>query len=182
MIRAELPITPQTKVGELLKAYPQLEDVLIGIAPAFKKLRNPVLLRTVARVTSLAQAARVGNVPVADLVRQLRHAVGQPDLEMTPDQAAGSAGPTATPSWFNPESISQSHDARPIIEAGLQPIGRVLSDLDRLPSGNIYELITPFEPAPLIDKAKEKGYLAFTRTEGSAEYRTYFMRAPQRGD
>jgi len=182
MIRAEPPITPQTKVGELLKAYPQLEEVLIGIAPAFKKLRNPVLLRTVARVTSLAQAARVGNVPVADLVRQLRHAVGQPDLEMGPGQAVEGAGVTAPPTWFNSDLISQSHDARPIIEAGLQPIGRVLSDLDRLPSGSIYELITPFEPAPLIDKAKEKGFLAFTRAGGSAEYRTYFMRAPQRGD
>ena len=58
-----IDITPQTKVGELLTAYPELEDLLIEIAPAFKKLRKPVLRRTVAKVTSLAQAARVGRWP-----------------------------------------------------------------------------------------------------------------------
>ena len=34
------PITPQTKVAELLDAYPELEDVLVEMAPPFKKLRN----------------------------------------------------------------------------------------------------------------------------------------------
>ncbi|MFH1755446.1 MAG: DUF1858 domain-containing protein, partial [Candidatus Latescibacterota bacterium] len=53
-------ITPDMKVSALLEAYPELEDVLIGIAPAFKKLRNPVLRRTVAKLTSLRQAAQVG--------------------------------------------------------------------------------------------------------------------------
>jgi hypothetical protein len=47
-------ITPQTKVGELLDAFPELENVLIQIAPPFKKLRNPILRRTVARVTRLS--------------------------------------------------------------------------------------------------------------------------------
>ncbi len=53
----KLIITPQTKVKELLDAYPELEPVLIDMAPAFKKLRNPVLRRTIARVTSIKQAA-----------------------------------------------------------------------------------------------------------------------------
>ncbi len=49
-------ITPDLKLGDLLDAYPELEDVLIEIAPAFRKLRNPVLRRTVAKLTSLRQA------------------------------------------------------------------------------------------------------------------------------
>ena len=49
----KLIITPKTKVAELLDAYPQLEDILIEIAPQFKKLQNPVLQKTIARVTSL---------------------------------------------------------------------------------------------------------------------------------
>lgn len=39
----ELIITPKTKVLQLIEAYPQLEAVLIGYVPAFKKLQNPVL-------------------------------------------------------------------------------------------------------------------------------------------
>ncbi len=69
-----LPITPDTKVGALLEAYPELEEHLIACAPAFAKLRNPLLRRTVAKVATLEQAARVGGIGVRDLVRRLREA------------------------------------------------------------------------------------------------------------
>lgn len=48
MSQKNLEITPSTKVAELLAAYPELEAVLIGMAPPFKKLKNPVLRRSVA--------------------------------------------------------------------------------------------------------------------------------------
>lgn len=40
-----LPITPATRVGELLDAYPELEEVLVAAAPPFARLANPVLRR-----------------------------------------------------------------------------------------------------------------------------------------
>jgi hypothetical protein len=67
-------------------------------------------------------------------------------------------------------------DARPLIDAGEQPIGKVLRDLEELDDRNIYELITPFEPAPLIDKAKEKGMAVWLRASSTSEYHTYFSR------
>ena len=36
----KLIISPKTKVLQLLEAYPQLEDLLIGYVPAFKKLKK----------------------------------------------------------------------------------------------------------------------------------------------
>ena len=169
-------ITPQTKVGELLKAYPELEEVLISIAPAFRKLRNPVLLRTVARVTSLAQAARVGGVSVTELVKHLRGAVGQPDFETPSEDTVSRGSPASAPDWFDSNKVTKSFDARPMIDAGEQPFGRVLGDLDKLPAGEIYELITPFEPAPLNDKAATRGFVVYSRSVGPAEFRTYFKR------
>ena len=77
----QLVITPQTKVHELLEAYPELEDDLIEIAPVFRKLQNPVLRRTIARVTTLQQAALVGQVSVNLLVNTLRQKTGQDKLE-----------------------------------------------------------------------------------------------------
>ena len=93
---AELIITPKTKVAELLAAYPQLAQVLIDTVPAFEKLKNPVLYRTVARITSLQQAATIGGVRVEDLINRLRKDVGQDQL------AAGesAAYTTAQPAWF----------------------------------------------------------------------------------
>ena len=50
-------INLQTKIATLLKVYPELEERLIELVPAFDKLRNPILRRTIAKVTSLQQAA-----------------------------------------------------------------------------------------------------------------------------
>ena len=49
---AGLIISPKTKVLQLIETYPQLEDVLIEYAPAFKKLKNPVLRKTVAKIAN----------------------------------------------------------------------------------------------------------------------------------
>ena len=67
-----LPITLQMKVAELLNDYPEIEDILLSLSPAFAKLRNPVLRKTVARVTTLQQAAKVGGLNAGYLIQELR--------------------------------------------------------------------------------------------------------------
>jgi hypothetical protein len=171
-----LQITPQTKVGELLKAYPQLEDMLVEVSPAFKKLRNPVLRRTVAKVTSLAQAARVGGVSVVELVQRLRLEVGQPEFADAVQDAVLANATVEPPPWYDESKITETLDARSMIDSGEQPIGIVLRDLDKLEDGQIYELITPFEPAPLIDKARAKGISVWVNPLKPEEFHTYFLR------
>jgi len=170
----QLLITPQTKIGELLKRYPKLEEVLIARAPAFKKLRNPVLRRTVARVTSLAQAARVGGISATDLVRELRRNVGQPEFVDAENKPVAPDYSDEKPDWVEAGEIVRTLDARPMIDSGEQPIGQVLRELAQLEAGQTYELITPFEPAPLIDKAGEKGLRCWTARTSPGEFRTYF--------
>ncbi len=60
------------KVLELIETYPELEDVLIEYAPAFKNLKNPVLRRTVAKIATLQQAAAIGGVKTEELINRLR--------------------------------------------------------------------------------------------------------------
>jgi hypothetical protein len=73
----DFPILPSTKVAALLDRYPELEEVLIGLPPPFKKLKNPLLRKGVAKVASLRNAAAVGGITVHELVNKLRAAVGQ---------------------------------------------------------------------------------------------------------
>ncbi len=68
MTDRNIEITPSITVHALLDAYPELEEVLICIAPPFKKLRNPILRRTVAKVATLKQAASVGGVSIDELI------------------------------------------------------------------------------------------------------------------
>lgn len=74
-------ISPKTKVGELLDTFPELESVLMEMSPAFEKLKNPLLRKTVARVATLQQIAVVGGLNVDSIVNRLRSAVGQTSLE-----------------------------------------------------------------------------------------------------
>ena len=168
----QTPITPETRVGELLDAYPELEEVLLEMSPAFAKLRNPILRKTVAKVTTLSQASRVGSVPIERMINGLRTAAGMEEsLELT-----GAAGkqPSGEPSWFAPTRIAHRLDVRPVLERGEKPVGLVMSALRALHPGEIYELTAPFLPAPLIDMAKEKGYEAWTVTEAADLVKVYF--------
>jgi hypothetical protein len=169
----KLIITPKTKVHELLQVYPELEETLIELAPVFKKLKNPVLRRTIARVTTLQQAAQVGEIPVHKLVNTLRQKVGQDTLEGIETVAGGD---TKRPSWFNPEKIVKQLDARPVIEQGGHPLGDVLTDIRDLNPGDIYELITPFLPAPLIERVVDQGFDAWSKKETEDRIRTYFVK------
>jgi hypothetical protein len=144
-----LIITPKTKVLQLIETYPQLEEVLIKYVPAFSKLKNPLLRKTVAKITTLQQAASIGNVKTGDLINTLRKEVGQEIL----DPADETAYNTKKPSWFDETLVEKEFDIREMLAAGEQPVNQVISDLNHLNKGKIYKLTSPFLPAPLIDKA-----------------------------
>jgi hypothetical protein len=101
-----MEVTPETKVAALLDAYPELEDALIKLAPPFKKLKNPLLRRSVARVASLRQAASAARLPVEDLVNHLRAAVGQAPL--TAEGSKDEEYLRDHPEWFDVTKISAS--------------------------------------------------------------------------
>jgi len=169
-------ITPDMKVSELLDAYPELEDELIDIAPAFRKLRNPLLRKTVARLTSLRQAAQVGGVSLGQMMGRLRTTAG---LEEACDDGAEvqTAGADDRPEWAVDERVVETLDARPSIEAGGHPLPQVMAALKGLEDGQVYVLITPFLPAPMLDAVAAKGFRSWSSREDAEQFRTYFSRS-----
>ncbi len=171
-IKTDFQITPETKIGPLLDRFPQLEDTLMEMAPKFKQLRNPVLRKTIARIASLSQVAAIGKIPLTDMINRLRDAAGIEErfaVDIDEDVTAAEE-----PGWFAPSRISVTLDARPLLEAGEHPVQRVLTACRALKAGEIYELITPFLPAPLIENALKQGLRAWSREEGEGVFRTYF--------
>lgn len=167
----EIIITPKTKVAELIGAYPDLEQALIEYVPAFEKLKNPLLRRTVARITTLQQAAVIGGVKVEDLINRLRQAVGQDYFS----GAAAVAYTTEQPHWFAEARIAGGLDARGMLAAGEQPVNQVIADLQALAQGDIYKLVAPFMPAPLVDKASSLGVSHWV-TQDNQGFVIYFCR------
>jgi len=167
-------ITPDLKIGQLLEAYPELEDELIAVAPTFEKLRNPVLRRTVAKITTLQQAAAVGGVSLGELIGRLRRAAGLDEPWQDGDAAAEAGN---KPAWVDGVEVVSTRDARPEIERGEHPLPMVMAAVRDLQPGQAYVLITPFVPAPMIDKITEMGFLTWTEQAGPEEFRTVFARA-----
>jgi hypothetical protein len=155
-----LIISPKTKVGELLDAYPQLENVLLDLSPAFAKLKNPILRKTVGRIATLQQAAVVSGLKTDELVNRLRKEAGQDEMA---GETGGESYLVATaPNWFNDSKISLRYDASPVISSGGSPLQEILSKANNLHSGEILEVTTPFVPAPVIDMLRGKGFRVFS--------------------
>ena len=170
-----LPITPETRVAALLDHYPELEETLIGMAPPFKKLRNPILRRSVAKVASLRQAAAVGRISVDEMVNTLRAAVGQTATHaaVAPDAVPYFA---PEPSWFDSDLIVASIDEREV-DPNVMPLKPLLLQGTALRDGEILELVTEYLPAPGIDIMRNKGFAVWSDEQGTL-IKTYFTKAP----
>lgn len=155
-------INPEMKVGALLDRYPELEDVLIELAPEFRWLRNPLLRRTVGKVATLAQAAGVAGMPVRDLVAALRRAVAQPVPE---EDAGGGVAVEAQPrpAWAAEERAAVRVDAGEVMASGRTPVAVVTERLAEVPPDGCLVLLAPFYPAPLVDAMTGKGHAVWSR-------------------
>ncbi len=173
----DLSIEPSTKVGALLDRYPDLQDLLIEIAPPFKKLTNPILRRSIAKVASLRQAAAVGSVPIDDLVNRLRAEVGQPPIASEDDDASA-AYFTDRPDWFDAAKIVATVDESQASSSDpdKMTLATVAQKAAPMLPGEILELVTTFLPAPGIDIMKKKGLLVWSVREQPELVRTYFSK------
>jgi DUF438 domain-containing protein len=62
---------PKTKIDELLREYPFLEDFLLARSAKFRLLKNPLMRSTVGRLTTLDQMAAIASIDVRDLLQEL---------------------------------------------------------------------------------------------------------------
>jgi hypothetical protein len=168
----KLDITPQTLIGDLLENYPELENKLIEIAPVFSKLKNPILRRTIAKVTTLKQASVIGGVSVAELINKLRKEVNQNEINIESESKMN----IEKPSWIKKENIKFEYDATLDLENGIHPAGKVTKEILQLNDDDIYLLITPFIPAPLIKIVEEKGFTVFTEKQSDTSIYNYIKK------
>ena len=170
---AAAAVTPDSRIGELLERWPAVEGALLQLSPHFRALQNPVLRRTIAKVATLRQVATVSGVPLGVLVERIRAAAGLAPVAFA-DEPGAAAG--ERPAWAAEGAASRTRDARAAIEAGEHPMPAVMADLAGLPAGSVYQLVTPFVPAPLVDLARGKGFAAHSVVEADSLVRTFFRR------
>ncbi len=169
-----LIITPKTKIFDLLAAFPKLEAVLIELAPQFSKLKNPVLRNTIAKITTLSQAAVIAGLKVDVLVNRLRGEVGQSTVETL--TAEGGHYNTIRPDWFQEQFIVRHILIAEMLAAGEQPVHEVLGAIHKLEGGEILQVTAPFIPAPLLDKSLSMGCRHWLHAVSDNLFEIYFAK------
>ena len=173
MTKNNIEITPSTKVNDLLDTYPELEETLISIAPPFKKLKNPILRKSVARVATIKHISSVGNVPLNELINKLRMAVGQ---SVTDDSYEDENYFLDKPDWFSEDKISLSFNEEKLGDKDKMTLVTMLQEAKNVKEGEIIELTTRFLPAPGIDRMKSKGYSVWTVKQEDDLIKSYFLK------
>ena len=163
-------ITMETKIADLLNSRPDMKDILIAINPKFKKLNNPVLRRTLAKLASVRQAAVVGGMDAADLLNQLRSAVGQEPIELGAVSHEISAE-ESTPEWISKEAKA-TFDGNAMLDREENPLAEISNAMRQLEEGDVVTLAVDFKPEPLIDQFLERGYEVYTE-ENERGFITY---------
>ncbi|MBE0647060.1 MAG: DUF438 domain-containing protein [Bacteroidales bacterium] len=80
------------------------------------------------------------------------------------------------PQWLDRSHIKITLDARPLLAQGIHPLERVQQEAATLNSGEVYEIITPFPPMPMIEKLEAAGFTSFSeQVEGL--FHTFFLKA-----
>jgi hypothetical protein len=160
-----MEITSQSKLFDVLEAYPFLESQIINIAPPFQNLKNPVLRRTVGKIATLEKVAQVGGMDVSKLVNTLRHAVGQEELgaESVANVAVEIPRLANDPEWITGEPQFTVNGTE-MLQRGEVPLGRVNELLGQLEAGRYVLLLTNFEPIPILEAMQKQSRKRFHKT------------------
>ena len=158
-------LTPDTTIADLLEQHPDLDAALAALVPTYAAL-PPAVRRSVAGSFTLHRLATLSGLGVGRLITELRAAAGLADTSPTGDEL---------PEWIRSATAVTRLDARPILAAGAHPVAEVMHGLSALGDGAVFELVTPFVPAPLVDMARGRGFDAHSRWDGDI-VRTCFTR------
>ena len=103
------------------------------MAPAFAKLRNPVVRRTVAKVATLGAGGQIGGMNLQAMILRLRAAAGVNGPE-EPKAPVGNAGDDASYVMAG-LVVEKEINADAMLERGVHPIGKIREAVSALKTG-----------------------------------------------
>lgn len=172
------------KIHAVLLQDERLLEVLIAASPAFEKLRNTALRRTMTRLLTVEQAAKIAGIDASSLVDRLNQALQAPPGERLPSapvsapvEALGEP-PTPVPEALLsvPRAQVVDADVREDLRAGKEPFRRIMDAARETPSGGVLRVRATFEPAPLYAVLAERGFSHFTERIAHDDWRVWFHR------
>lgn len=171
-------VDQNTKISKIIEENQAAIEQIASINKHFSKLKNPILRKVLATRVSVKDAAGIGGISVKEFLQKLAEIgiqVIYPDGEKTKIDTEISADGFE----LNDELIVKL-DVRPTIESGADPFSEIMAVIKTMKSNQILEIINIFEPIPLINILKNKGFDSFTKQITKNEFHTFFRRIDEK--
>lgn len=169
-------IRKDDRVASVLARDPGLLEVFVQASPAFERLRNPVMRRTMARLVTVEQAARIANIDTDAFLAKLNHQSGaSPMVEAGSSDAPTNIAPEGLLS--TPSSRIEDLDVREDLRRGIEPFTTILSAVRSVGPDQVFRLRAIFEPVPLYGVLAKQGFAHYTERFADDDYRVWFYRS-----
>ncbi len=173
-----MQISANTKISEILKADKRAIDVIADINPHFKKLRNPVLRKILASRVDIQTAAKIGGVDIEVFFDKLKQIGFEPvnNSERNKNQDNNIK---------NKEMIDIKSDKITVLDVrddlakGIDPFNQIMKTIKDFKEGDILKIVNTFEPSPIINVLKQKGFIARVEHISDKEIHTYLQKAAE---
>ncbi len=150
-------VTANTKISQLIKYDKRSIKVIASINSNFKKLENPVLRKVLASRLTVAMAAKIGGVATNSFLKVLTD-----NGFLVENQKEETSAIKANPHENISETMKHENivelDVRPILAGGVDPFEEINKTLAKMSDEETLLLINSFEPIPLLNILKNKGY------------------------
>ncbi len=184
-----MQVTENMKIKEVLAIGDHMLDAMMWLAPEFGRLQYPKLRRAMSGRVTVAQAARIARIPLAEALYVLNLAAGDDSVELS-DELQELARPAfECPEQdlpHRPAEIVNLPDTDPRImfvdvmneaERHVDPMPRIARGLVSLKKKNQVLLIHhPFDPIPLRDMFARRGFGSWAEERRPGSWYIYFFR------
>ncbi len=170
----------ETKVSDLLKAYPGMIEILARYNKHFELLRRPALRKLITPLVTIEKAARTAQVDVSEMLAEIYRAIGQPlPVDLGGPQGVAQPEPMPMPEELRtlPDERRVILDVRDEVRAGEEPYHRIMKAVASLREDQVLQLCNLFEPVPLYDVLAQRGFAHWVERRGPEEWRVTFYRS-----
>ena len=169
-------VNKETRISDLINENSEAINAIASVNKHFRKLKNPVLRRVLAPRVTVAIAAQVGNTTIDSLLKVLEDIGFQVEFVNEEIQSIKENELKE----FNTISMKKSNiiemDVRPILATGVDPFKAIMDKLKTINTDDTLCIINTFEPIPLLNILKERGYKYETERPEDGVVKTYLMK------
>ncbi|MEN8119134.1 MAG: DUF2249 domain-containing protein [Bacteroidota bacterium] len=172
-------ISANTKISTLITANPKAIDAIAEINPNFRKLKNPVLRRALAPRVTIKIAAKIGGVDVQeffDKLEQLGFEVDNHGLSDTANHSNDKINKKMEKMFDLKNNKITVLDVRDDLAKGVDPFKEIMATIKTFTEGEVLKIVNTFEPVPIINVLKQKGFISKVEHISEKEIHTYLKK------